>query len=313
MSLKKPKFWDYKRPNIYSYVLWPLTIIIQIINLIRARFKKQKKFNIRSVCVGNIYIGGTGKTSLSIKINEILSKKKIRSCFIKKSYISQTDEQKLLASRGKLFSAKKRSEALIEAEKDNYQIAIFDDGLQDYSIKYDVSLVCFNNLNWIGNGMTIPSGPLRESLNNLKNYNHVFLNGNSENLSNVTSTILNVNPSINIHIGKYIPLNLKDFNLNDNYLAFSGIGNHETFISMIKDNGMNVVKDIKFSDHYNFKIKDINKILDLSKQLNCKIITTEKDYLRLENDNIDQIRYIKTELHIVDEDKLINAIIQSND
>ena len=313
MSLKKPKFWDYKRPNIYSYVLWPLTIIIQIINLIRVRFKKQKKFNIRSVCVGNIYIGGTGKTSLSIKINEILSKKKIRSCFIKKSYISQIDEQKLLASRGKLFSAKKRSEALIEAEKDNYQIAIFDDGLQDYSIKYDVSLVCFNNLNWIGNGMTIPSGPLRESLNNLKNYNHVFLNGNSENLSNVTSTILNVNPTINIHIGKYIPLNLKDFNLNDNYLAFSGIGNHETFISMIKDNGMNVVKDIKFSDHYNFKIKDINKILDLSKQLNCKIITTEKDYLRLENDNIDQIRYIKTELHIVDEDKLINAIIQSND
>ena len=313
MSLKKPKFWDYKRPNIYSYVLWPLTIIIQIINLIRARFKKQKKFNIRSVCVGNIYIGGTGKTSLSIKINEILSKKKIRSCFIKKSYISQIDEQKLLASRGKLFSAKKRSEALIEAEKDNYQIAIFDDGLQDYSIKYDVSLVCFNNLNWIGNGMTIPSGPLRESLNNLKNYNHVFLNGNSENLSNVTSTILNVNPTINIHIGKYIPLNLKDFNLNDNYLAFSGIGNHDTFISMIKDNGMNVVKDIKFSDHYNFKIKDINKILDLSKQLNCKIITTEKDYLRLENDNIDQIRYIKTELHIVDEDKLINAIIQSND
>ena len=313
MSLKKPKFWDYKRPNIYSYVLWPLTIIIQIINLIRARFKKQKKFNIRSVCVGNIYIGGTGKTSLSIKINEILSKKKIRSCFIKKSYISQIDEQKLLASRGKLFSAKKRSEALIEAEKDNYQIAIFDDGLQDYSIKYDVSLVCFNNLNWIGNGMTIPSGPLRESLNNLKNHNHVFLNGNSENLSNVTSTILNVNPTINIHIGKYIPLNLKDFNLNDNYLAFSGIGNHETFISMIKDNGMNVVKDIKFADHYNFKIKDINKILDLSKQLNCKIITTEKDYLRLENDNIDQIRYIKTELHIVDEDKLINAIIQSND
>ena len=309
MTLKKPKFWDYKRPNIYSYILWPLTILIQIINFIRAKFKKQKKFNIRSVCVGNIYIGGTGKTSLSIKINEILSKKKIRSCFIKKSYISQIDEQKLLVSRGKLFTAKKRSEALIKAEKDNYQIAIFDDGLQDYSIKYDVSLVCFNNLNWIGNGMTIPSGPLRESLNNLRNYNHVFLNGNSENLSNITSTILNINPSINIHEGKYIPLNLKDFNLKDNYLAFSGIGNHKTFISMIRDYGINVVKDIEFSDHYNFKNKDIDKILDLSKKLNCKIITTEKDYFRLESNNINEIKFIKTELHIVDEDKLINAIV----
>jgi len=309
MTLKKPKFWDYKRPNIYSYILWPLTILIQIINFIRAKFKKQKKFNIRSVCVGNIYIGGTGKTSLSIKINEILSKKKIRSCFIKKSYISQIDEQKLLVSKGKLFTSKKRSEAIIEAKKDNYQIAIFDDGLQDYSIKYDVSLVCFNNLNWIGNGMTIPSGPLRESLNNLRNYNHVFLNGNSENLSNITSTILNINPSINIHEGKYIPLNLKDFNLKDNYLAFSGIGNHKTFISMIRDYGINVVKDIEFSDHYNFKNKDIDKILDLSKKLNCKIITTEKDYFRLESNNINEIKFIKTELHIVDEDKLINAIV----
>jgi len=309
MTLKKPKFWDYKRPNIYSYILWPLTILIQIINFIRAKFKKQKKFNIRSVCVGNIYIGGTGKTSLSIKINEILSKKKIRSCFIKKSYISQIDEQKLLVSKGKLFTSKKRSEAIIEAKKDNYQIAIFDDGLQDYSIKYDVSLVCFNNLNWIGNGMTIPSGPLRESLNNLRNYNHVFLNGNSENLSNITSTILNINPSINIHEGKYIPLNLKNFNLKNNYLAFSGIGNHKTFISMIRDYGMNVVKDIEFSDHYNFKNKDIDKILDLSKKLNCKIITTEKDYLRLGSNNINEIKFIKTELHIVDEDKLINAIV----
>ena len=309
MNLKKPKFWDYKKPNIYSYILLPLSIIIQIINFLKTKFRNQKDFNIKSICVGNIYIGGTGKTSLSIKINEILSKRKIRSCFIKKSYFKQIDEQKLLGSRGKLFTAEKRNDALIEAEKDNYQIAIFDDGLQDYSIKYDVSLVCFNNLNWIGNGMTIPSGPLRESLNNLRNYNHVFLNGNSENLSNITSTILNINPSINIHEGKYIPLNLKDFNLKDNYLAFSGIGNHKTFISMIRDYGINVVKDIEFSDHYNFKNKDIDKILDLSKKLNCKIITTEKDYLRLENDNINEIRFIKTELHIVDEDKLINAIV----
>jgi tetraacyldisaccharide 4'-kinase len=309
MNLKKPKFWDYKKPNIYSYILLPLSIIIQIINFLKTKFRNQKNFNVKSICVGNIYVGGTGKTSLSIKINEILSKRKIRSCFIKKSYFKQIDEQKLLGSRGKLFTAEKRNDALIEAEKDNYQIAIFDDGLQDYSIKYDVSLVCFNNLNWIGNGMTIPSGPLRESLNNLRNYNHVFLNGNSENLSNITSTILNINPSINIHEGKYIPLNLKDFNLKDNYLAFSGIGNHKTFISMIRDYGMNVVKDIEFSDHYNFKNKDIDKILDLSKKINCKIITTEKDYLRLGSNNIDEIKFIKTELHIVDEDKLINAIV----
>jgi tetraacyldisaccharide 4'-kinase len=157
--------------------------------------------------------------------------------------------------------------------------------------------------------MTIPSGPLRESLNNIKNYNHVFLNGNDENLSNIKSEILNISPTINIHEGKYVPINLEDFNLKDNYLAFSGIGNHKTFISMIKNNGINVVKDIEFSDHYNFKSGDIDEILDLSKKLNCKVITTEKDYMRIRNNNINEIKYVKIELHIVDEDKLINAII----
>ena len=49
-------------------------------------------------------------------------------------------------------------------------------------LNYDLSFVCFNNINWIGNGMTIPAGPLRENINNLKNYEHVFLNGNLENL-----------------------------------------------------------------------------------------------------------------------------------
>ena len=78
---------------------------------------------------------------------------------------------------------------------------------------------------------------------------------------------------------------------------------------MIKNNGINVVKDIEFSDHYNFKNEDIDKILDLSKKLNCKVITTEKDYMRIRNNNINEIKYIKIELHIIDEDKLINAII----
>ena len=143
----------------------------------------------------------------------------------------------------------------------------------------------------------------------LKKYNHVFLNGNDENLSDIKSKILNINPSINIHEGKYVPINLKDFNLKNNYLAFSGIGNHKTFISMIKNYGMNVLRDIEFSDHYNFKNEDIDKILDLSKKLNCKVITTEKDFMRIRNNNINEIKYIKIELHIIDEDKLINAII----
>ena len=309
MNLKKPKFWDYKKPNIYAYLLLPIALLIKILNLFKIK-SKTRKFKIKTICVGNIYVGGTGKTSLSIKINEILNKKKISSCFIKKFYKNQIDEQKLLQSKGKIFTSSKRLDAVTLAENENYEIAILDDGLQDNSINYDISFVCFNNLNWIGNGLTIPAGPLRENIKNLKKYQHLFLNGNLENIENIEKEILQINPKINIHIGVYEPLNLDEFDQNNKYLVFSGIGNHKTFISMIRKNGLNIYKDIEFPDHYTYTNKDIKQILKQANDLNCKIITTEKDYLRLENNKIDEIKIIRSKLKIINEERLINTILR---
>jgi len=308
MNLKKPKFWDYKSSSILSYLLLPISFLVLFLNLfkIKSKFKNPK---IKTICVGNIYIGGTGKTSLCIKISEILNKQKIKSCFIKKFYANQSDEQKLLKNRGPLFSKKKRVDALNKAALEGYEVAILDDGLQDYSIKYDLSFVCFNNLNWIGNGLTIPAGPLREKIGKLKNYKNIFLNGNLENLDDIKKQIFEINSKINIHIGKYEPLNLEDFNKKDKYFVFSGIGNHQTFISMLKDFGLSVYKEIEFADHYAYTNNDIKQIIEDANKMDCKIITTEKDYLRLENNNTDQIKFIKSELKIIDEQKLINTIL----
>ncbi len=310
MNLKKPKFWNYKKPNIYAYLLYPLTYLIKFITQFNVKLKKQsfKKRNIKTICVGNIYVGGTGKTSLSIKINEILSQRKIKSCFVKKFYRTQIDEQKLLENNGKLFLSSKRLDAIKEAEIENYKIAICDDGLQDKSINYDLRIVCFNNINWIGNGMTLPSGPLREDINNLKNYEHVFLNGNLENLNEIKNQILNINSKIKIYLGKYVPININKFNKDSNYLVFSGIGNHQTFISMIKNYEIKVLKDLEFPDHYKYTKKDINHIIDCAQKLNCKIITTEKDFLRLEDYNKEKIDYIKSELKIINEGEFLNLL-----
>jgi len=196
MKFKKPKFWDYKKPSLNSYLLLPISILIKSINLLKVFIPKKKIEQIRTICVGNIYLGGTGKTSLSLKINEILNEKKIKTCFIKKFYSSQLDEQKLLGSRGKLFTSSKRIDAINTAENQGYDVAILDDGLQDNSINYDFKFVCFNNINWIGNGLTIPAGPLRESINNLKKYKHIFLNGNFENLDDIKKYIYKINPNI---------------------------------------------------------------------------------------------------------------------
>ena len=307
MNLKKPKFWDYKKPNIYAYLLFPLTVLINFLGYLKRKSKERVK--IKTICVGNIYIGGTGKTSLSIKINEILTKKNIKSCFVKKYYKNQVDEQELLKKNGKLFLSEKRIKAVLQAEKENYQVAILDDGLQDQSIDYDTTIVCFNTINWIGNGMTIPSGPLRENINNIKRYKHLFLNGNLENLEDLKKEILRINPNINIYIGKYEPKNIHEFNTNDDYLVFSGIGNHETFVSMLKKKGFKIIKEIEYADHYKYTNKDIQKIIETADNLKSKIITTEKDFIRLGIDETDKIKVIKSELQIVNEQNFIKSII----
>ena len=306
MNFKKPKFWDFKKPNIYAYILIPISVILQSLKLFKNKFKT--KLKIKTICIGNIYVGGTGKTSLSIKINNLLTQKKIKSCFIKKFYRDQLDEQKLLRSNGKLFISQTRLEALKQAEREHYEVAILDDGLQDKSIYHNLSFICFNNINWIGNGLTIPAGPLREKLNVLKNYNHVFLNGNLENLENIINKLKTINSNLIVHLGKYEPVNLDQFSVKDKYIVFSGIGNHDTFISMIKKSGLSVFKEIEFPDHYSYSEKDINDILVKAQKFNCKIITTEKDFLRINNPNTNEIKFIKTDLKIIDEKKLLKAL-----
>ena len=310
MNLKKPKFWDYDKPNIYAYLFYPLTFFINFFNKFKLK-PKIKIRKIRTICIGNIYIGGTGKTSLSIKIKNILDKKKVKSCFVKKYYKNQIDEQKLLETNGKLFLSQKRLHAINQAASDNYEVAILDDGLQDFSLDCDLEIVCFNSQNWIGNGLTIPAGPLRESLSNLKKYQNIAINGNEENLDIIKKNILEINPKINIYVGKYVPLNLDEFDKKSKYLAFSGIGNHQTFISMLQNCGLNICKNLEFPDHYIYKNEDINKILKISNEMNYKIITTEKDFLRLNNEKTDKIKYIKSDLQITDEEKLIRSILKN--
>ena len=309
MNLKKPKFWDYKKPNIVAYILTPIALLINIFQFLNFKFKNKNKLKIKTICVGNFYLGGTGKTSLSIKINKILKQRQIRTCFVKKKYEDQIDEQNILKNEGNLFVKDKRIDAISQAEKENFEVAICDDGLQDKSVDYDLKFVCFNTINWVGNGLTLPAGPLREKLNNLNKYEHVFLNGNLENIEEISHEINKINPKINIHLGKYEPINLNEFKSEDKYIIFSGIGNHNTFVKMVKNYGLNVLADIEFPDHYKYSENDMNKIIDNANKLNCEILTTEKDFIRIDHPNKNKFKFLKSELKIIDEEKLIKYLL----
>jgi len=309
MRLKKPNFWDYKKPNLLSYLLLPLTFPFIINNFLLSLRKKNEKYKkIKTICVGNIYVGGTAKTPLTIKINNILNNLNIKTATVKKYYPNQIDEQNLLKKKTNFYCAHNRKIALNLAIQDNYKVAIFDDGLQDSSINYDLSIVCFNSAKWIGNGFLIPSGPLREKLQSLSKYDVVFFNGNKEDISSLKIIIKKFNKDIKIFETHYSPINSDKFDKNDKYLIFSGIGNPDIFKKTLTENKLNIVKEIKFPDHYNYTKNDIDKIKILAKNSNAKILTTEKDYIKIDSKDRHSINFFEIELFIKDEDKLIDLL-----
>ena len=136
------------------------------------------------------------------------------------------------------------------------------------------------------------------------------MNGNLENSEIITKKITEINPNSTIYVGEYIPINISEFNQQDNYVVFSGIGNHNTFVSMIKKYKLNIVKEFEYPDHYNYSKNEINQICKKAENLKCKVITTEKDFLRINKkiSEFDQIKYIKSTLKITNEEKLINTL-----
>ena len=306
MKLRKPDFWDQNKISLISILLSPLTIILFLKNLFT--FKNNQKIKgIKTICVGNIYVDGTGKTPFSIELNNILKDLNFKTAIIKKFYEDQIDEQKLINNSNKLYCESKRVDSIKKAIKDKIEIAIFDDGLQDKNLNYNITFVCFNIQNWIGNGFLLPAGPLRENLRSLKNYSAIILTGNGENTKEIRKQIKKYNPKINIFDSIYNPINIKKFRNNKNYLIFSGIGNPKTFERTLNLNKVNVVKSIVFPDHYEYTDKDIKEIKQLAKKLKTKILTTEKDFMRIKK-NKQGIDFLKINLHIKNKKNLINFI-----
>ena len=309
MKLKKPIFWDYKHPNLLSYLLIPFTLPFILNNLLLSIKKKPyKNDRIKNICVGNIYIGGTAKTPLTIKIYQILKNLNFRVATIKKFYKNQTDEQKILRNKTKLYCSKKRKYAMYDAIKDDIEVAIFDDGLQDVSINYHLNFVCFNTTKWIGNGFLIPAGPLREKIESISKYDAIFLNGNNEDASNLKLLIRKYNPHIKIFESYYAPVDIDKFDNKEKYLIFSGIGNPESFKQTLLNNKLNIIREVIFPDHYQYTKNDIESLKLEAKNLNAKIITTEKDYVKLDNQNLKKINFLAIELIIKKENELINFI-----
>ena len=305
MYLKKPSFWD-KQISILSYLLLPFTIFVRVNNFLNSKKKKYLSKKLKTICVGNIYVGGTGKTPTTIKLYDLIKKIKNAST-AKKYYLNQQDEEILLKRKTKFLTASSRKSILKLAEKKNIEVLIFDDGLQDNQIDYNFKFVCFDGDLGIGNGLLLPAGPLRETINSLKKYDVVFIK-KGNNLNNLIKLIEKHNKRIKIFITDYKVSKFSKFNRSKKYLIYSGIGNPNSFAKILKQNKVKIVDKIIFPDHHSYSNQDFNFILNKAKQNNAEIITTEKDYVKVPKELQKKIKFLKVNLIIHNEKKLIKFL-----
>ena len=305
MNLFKPKFWDKNKILFFPILLLPITLLIKLLIFFKRSLTKTHQCSVPIICVGNIYLGGTGKTPLSIEIFSILKKLNMNPVFVRKKYNSFQDEVNLQKQIGPVYQNKKRIIAVKEALQNKANVAILDDGFQDFSINKNLSIVCFNEKQWIGNGFVIPSGPLREKLSALKRANCVVLNG--EKNIDIEKTILNINETVKIFYISYKTQNVEKFK-NKKVIAFTGIGNPENFFSLLKDNNINVVKEIKFPDHYNYTKKELENLINEAKKNDEILATTEKDYMRIADNYKSKINYLKIAVDIKNRNQFIEEI-----
>ena len=295
MKFKKPKFWRNK--NFLSICLLPLSLITIIFNILKTYIISGFRSNIPIICVGNIFIGGTGKTPLSIYIYNLLKRKKYRPAIVRKYYNSHIDEINFTKSKvGQFFYDKKRTLSISKAESKKNNVIIMDDGLQDDSVIKDLNIICFNSSDLIGNGFVLPAGPLREKLKNVNNCQIAVING-KRNIA-FEKKLKSISNNIEIYQSKYIIKNSKKFR-GKKILAFAGIGNPRNFFNLLKDNGFKVKQEISFPDHYNYSKEEIENLISKAKEEGLTLLTTEKDFFRIKRSDFKKINYVSVDLKIL--------------
>ncbi len=310
MKINKPKFWDQKI-SLFSLILFPFTILVKLIIVFKKKLIKSEKFNIPVICIGNIYLGGTGKTPTAILIANELVKIGKKPSIVRKYYADQEDEYNLIRKHFKsLFINLKRSKAIFDAEKNSNDSVILDDGFQDYKIKKDLNIICFNHNQLIGNGMVIPAGPLREGLGALEDAQVVIINGKQS--LEFEQKILKYNKNLKIFYSNYYSLNSNEFK-KKKLLAVAGIANPKNFFDLLLREGLEIEKKMIFPDHYQFKKSEIAHIIKYAEERNLQIIMTEKDYFKIKKFNFNKIKYLKIILKIDNCEKLIKLISDKYD
>lgn len=315
-------------------LLLPLSIIFAILSFLRRlAYKiglvKQVKMPVPIVVVGNIGIGGNGKTPVTLYLVEKLSEQGLKVGVVSRGYGSKAphypyqvnhescaeqagDEPLLIFKRSAVpvvigADRVKACQHLIEL---GCELIIADDGLQHYRLARDFEFVVVDGKRLFGNGLLLPAGPLRESIKRIKRANCVILNGLSSwpkhgegygvpvlTMQLKATQVVNINSGIAVALDDFITTHLA----GDNRInALAGIGDPSRFFKTLEQLGFSLLSVKGFVDHQAFSAHDLQQFPD-----DIALLMTEKDAVKCAAFAHDNCWYLP-----VDADFLINA--QSN-
>jgi tetraacyldisaccharide 4'-kinase len=306
----------------------------------RLHLFKRKKITCPVISVGNLTLGGTGKTPAVIQIAQFLKRNNRRPVVISRGYGRKDEAKIIVVSDGRsvlvdtqsggdepvmigsnlqgipvVVGSRRHQAALLAIQRFSPDVMVLDDGFQHIQLKRDLDIVLLDARNPFGNGKLFPAGILREPMNALRRAQAVLITNTnmSADVEKLKKTIRE-NTQARIFTSRHVPVDLIDYRSHDikslavlrgsKVLALSGIARPDYFTSLLKSLGADIVAACTYPDHFDYQRSDLATIFQKAADEKVSmIITTEKDATRLEKLHADGLWALRIELTILEDDE----------
>ena len=290
--MKTPWWFMHKTP--LAFLLVPVSWIYYLVGrgvyFCRkiGAYKSQRKV----ICFGNILAGGVGKTPIVRAVAKMLDAPVVMRGYKKSAKTGNVgDEAAMLARDGIQVHVgdRKSNVMLLDRQTSNRGPIVMDDGLQNPGVKKDISVLVFNQAIGYGNGFLLPAGPLREPRRAARRADAIIV-------VRAPRARRRFKLPAGIPVFYATTENISPYPDNEKLYAFAGIGYPKKFFRAMK----NLVGRRAFADHYQYTDADINKLIDAAAQRGARLVTTEKDWMRLPDWAREKIKYVRLDMKIDD-------------
>lgn len=291
--MRTPKFWWQPSSTSYSFLLHPISYLFRRAASLRAFFTPPQAVSVPVICIGNLVVGGAGKTPTTLALARLLKKQGHHVAIISRGYkgrfagplqVNPTvhtaqevgDEPLLLAQAAPTWIARNRYAGAQAAVARGATVILLDDGLQNPSLSHTLRLCVVDSSKGFGNGQVMPAGPLREPLKaGLQKIDGLIVIGSQT----LTPALPLTHPHLRATL-KPVPQEWEKVKTKK-VVAFAGIGFPEKFFDLLTKEHMSVEASVPFPDHHFYTAKDLQKLHQLAQDHNATLVTTEKDWVRL--------------------------------